>query len=251
MMVPLRARQSFSPPACGGDRTTSRSTTTITFPFSAPNTPVRPWASRCASAGTRCTTCSASLVDTPFNGGPPTWIEDLELIVKRHGFPEESHFTVAYSPVPDDTAPRGIGGVLATVHEITDKVIGQRRVAALSQLSARLAEAKTDEDACRMAIDVLSKHPKDLPFALVYLLDEATGELRQADPPASTSTLAGPQVTRLDSTATELAWPVVQALRTETPQTVESLASVLSPVPAGPWPYPTAFRWSWCRSNRM
>src|SRR5215469_2587392 len=54
------------------------------------------------------------LVDTPFNGGPATWMVDIELIVRRHDFPEESHFIFAYSPVPDDTAPRGIGGVLPT-----------------------------------------------------------------------------------------------------------------------------------------
>src|SRR5579859_7912967 len=64
------------------------------------------------------------LIDTPFEGGPATWVEDIELHIHRHGFLEESHFTVAYSPVPDETAARGIGGVLATVHEITEKVIG-------------------------------------------------------------------------------------------------------------------------------
>jgi hypothetical protein len=63
------------------------------------------------------------LIDTPFRGGPATWMEDLELDVHRHGFIEETHFTVAYSPVPDAMAPGGIGGVLATVHEITQQVI--------------------------------------------------------------------------------------------------------------------------------
>jgi hypothetical protein len=62
------------------------------------------------------------LIDTPYSGGPATWMEDLELEIQRSGFVEETHFTIAYSPVPDETAPRGIGGVLATVHEITEKV---------------------------------------------------------------------------------------------------------------------------------
>ena len=70
------------------------------------------------------------LVDTPFGGGPSTWSDDLALEINRHGFVEETHFTVAYSPVPDETASNGIGGVLATVHEITDKVIAERRVQA-------------------------------------------------------------------------------------------------------------------------
>ena len=41
------------------------------------------------------------LIDTPFQGGPATWMEDIELEVHRHGFTEESHFTIAHSPVPD------------------------------------------------------------------------------------------------------------------------------------------------------
>src|ERR1700683_4876379 len=83
------------------------------------------------------------LIDTPFHGGPATWSEDLELEIHRSNFTEETHFTVAYSPVPGETAPRGIGGVLATVHEITEKVIGERRIAALHDLGLQTEEAKT------------------------------------------------------------------------------------------------------------
>jgi hypothetical protein len=83
------------------------------------------------------------LIDGPFQGGPSTWMEDILLEVNRHGFFEETHFTIAYSPVPDDTAPRGIGGVLATVHEITEKIIGERRLSALRDLGSRAGEAKT------------------------------------------------------------------------------------------------------------
>ena len=86
------------------------------------------------------------LVDTPFNGGPPTWMEDLLLEVNRHGYVEETHFTVAYSPVPDEDAPRGIGGVLATVHEITEKMVGERRITLLRDLGGRsVVEAHTAE----------------------------------------------------------------------------------------------------------
>ncbi|HLI51623.1 MAG TPA: hypothetical protein VKU87_07485, partial [Thermomicrobiaceae bacterium] len=80
------------------------------------------------------------LVDTPFQGGPATWDEDILLEIDRYAFVEETHFTIAYSPVPDDTAPGGIGGVLATVHEITKQVIGERRVVALRDLGSHLFE---------------------------------------------------------------------------------------------------------------
>ena len=41
------------------------------------------------------------LIDTPFSGGPPTWDDDICIEINRHGFVEETHFTIAYSPVPD------------------------------------------------------------------------------------------------------------------------------------------------------
>src|SRR5215469_5355822 len=109
------------------------------------------------------------LIVTPFVGGPATWSEDLFLEVYRHGFTEETHFTIAYSPVPDETAPKGIGGVLATVHEISDKVVGERRVVVLRDLGARAAEAKTAEEACAIAAAALANHAKDVPFAFLYL----------------------------------------------------------------------------------
>ena len=110
------------------------------------------------------------LVERPFKGGAPTWDEDIRLEINRHGFVEETHFTVAYSPVPDDSAPGGIGGVLGTVHEITGKVVGERRVRALRDLAHEATNARSEQQACDSAADVLSRHGEDVPFALIYLL---------------------------------------------------------------------------------
>ena len=180
----------------------------------------------------------APLVDTPFQGGPSTWMEDLELIVRRHGFPEESHFTIAYSAVPDEAAPRGIGGVLATVHEISEKIIGERRVKILSEVGARVAEAKTDEQACIEAIELLAQHPKDVPFAMLYLVDDAKRELRRVCATGITIGSTCPEVLGLDNPMTEVPWPLAPALKTETIQWLGGLSPLLSTVAAGPWPDP-------------
>ncbi len=112
----------------------------------------------------------APLIHTPFHGGPATWMEDILLYINRYGYVEETHFTIAYSPVPDETAASGIGGVLATVHEITQKVVGERRVGVLRDLGRRsLAEAQTAEAVCAAAAGILAKHPMDVPFAAIYL----------------------------------------------------------------------------------
>src|SRR6202020_758805 len=97
---------------------------------------------------------------------------DIPLEINRRGFLEETHFTIAYSPVPDESVPSGIGGVLSTVHEITDKVIGQRRVQVLRELGAHSTEPKSAEEACELVGKTLSSFTKDIPFLLLYLLDE-------------------------------------------------------------------------------
>src|SRR5262249_117521 len=111
------------------------------------------------------------LAETPFQGGPPSWMEDILLEVNRHGFVEETHFTIAYSPVPDDRVPSKIGGVIATVREITEKIVGERRVLALRDLGAHAVEAKTAEEAGAIAAETLASHSRDVPFALIYLMD--------------------------------------------------------------------------------
>ena len=108
------------------------------------------------------------LIDTPFHGGSSTWIEDFQLLLNRSGFLEESHFTVAYSPVPDRTAPGGIGGVLASVHEITDKVVNERALATLRELGTVTFEEKSLDIIYRNVAEALGKNNKDFPFILVY-----------------------------------------------------------------------------------
>lgn len=181
------------------------------------------------------------LIDQPFHGGPATWIEDLMLEVNRHGFIEEGHWTVAYSPVPDDTVEGGIGGVLATVHEITEKVLGERRVQVLRDIGARSAEPKTAEEACSMAADILAQHPKDIPFALLYLIESDEQHARQAGAvgmPYDSASI--PLFVDFTSEASSnRPWPLAEALCTETLQIVQNLSNRLGDnVPHGPWSDP-------------
>jgi PAS domain S-box-containing protein len=178
------------------------------------------------------------LVDRPFTGGPATWNDDIVLEINRHGFVEETHFTIAYSPVPDETVPSGIGGVLATVHEITEKVVGERRVGALRDLGTPIG-AKTAEEACVVAVDALARHAKDIPFALLYLIDadgkrarlaSATGIDRGA--PYSPTAIELGELASND----QQSWPLTDAARSERLLLVDDLAARFgAAVPAGPW----------------
>ena len=165
------------------------------------------------------------LIDTPFHGGPATWIEDFELELHRHGFIEECHFTVGYSPVPDESVASGIGGVLATVHEITEKVIGERRVGILRELGAKAAETRSAVEACVLATSILAQHPKDVPFAILYLFDADGRSLRQVSRTGIDGEAAGPELIDVRMIV-GARWPLAEALRTEETQVLGELAGL-------------------------
>jgi signal transduction histidine kinase len=178
------------------------------------------------------------LIETPYQGGPPTWIEDFELELHRHGYLEEGHFTVAYSPVPDETTESGIGGVVATVHEISGRVFAERRVKVLRDLGSRAGEARTAEQACEIAAETLASHGKDLPFALLYLIDAA----------GRNAVLAGAAGVRPgeDISPTSVAldaprgrgWPFADAIRRGNMRVVDELSDRFAVIPRGPWSDP-------------
>ncbi len=180
------------------------------------------------------------LIDAPFNGGPATWMDDIPLEINRHGFVEETHFTIAYSPVPDDTAPRGIGGVLAMGHEITEKIVGERRVEALRDLGARTGEARTAEVACAVAAETLANYARDVPFALFYLIDPDGKRARLAGATGvGLGEAVSPLVADLDADAERgSAWPFAAAIRDRAMATIDDLAARFADVPPGPWSDP-------------
>jgi signal transduction histidine kinase/DNA-binding response OmpR family regulator len=101
--------------------------------------------------------------------GEATWSEDLMLPLVRGAAPEESYFTFTYSPIHDEAG--GVSGVFCAVMETTEKVIEERRLRLLNAL-AEATQARSKEDACATAAAHMVRFPNDLPFALLYLVDD-------------------------------------------------------------------------------
>ncbi|WP_197414098.1 GAF domain-containing sensor histidine kinase [Terracidiphilus gabretensis] len=175
------------------------------------------------------------LIKTPFQGGPATWMEDLQLELNRRGFFEETHFTVAYSPVPDESVPGGIGGVLATVHEITSQVIGERRTRVLRELGAHSTEPKSAKEACEFVGKTLSTYAKDIPFLLLYLFDEKQQVAsRTCTAGVDTEDRGCPKSIDLLAT-TDQVWPLSAARATGKIQLIENVKNKFDMPPQGPW----------------
>ncbi len=109
------------------------------------------------------------LLDQVRTTGQATWSEDLMLPLVRGAAAEESYFTFTYSPIHDESG--GVGGVFCAVIETTEKVIEERRLRLLNAL-AQATQSRTKEDACAHAAAQIARFPNDVPFALLYLIDE-------------------------------------------------------------------------------
>src|ERR1700736_4453755 len=86
---------------------------------------------------------------------PAFFAEDLPWRVQRRGSEwEDARFTISYSPVPDETAPGGIGGVLTTVVETTERVRAEAALRASEEalielnatLGAQVAQKTRERD---------------------------------------------------------------------------------------------------------
>jgi PAS domain S-box-containing protein len=86
---------------------------------------------------------------------PAFFAEDLPWRVQRRGTEwEDARFTISYSPVPDETAPGGIGGVLTTVVETTERVRAEAALRASEEalielndtLEAQVAQKTRERD---------------------------------------------------------------------------------------------------------
>src|SRR6201989_1210191 len=89
------------------------------------------------------------LIESVPTTGKATYYEGLLLFLERSGFPEDTYHTFSYSPLADDSGR--INGMLCVVTEETERVIGERRLASLAQVSAALSGLQTEGDVRRAA----------------------------------------------------------------------------------------------------
>ncbi|MBA1157152.1 PAS domain-containing sensor histidine kinase [Microvirga mediterraneensis] len=88
--------------------------------------------------------------------GQASYFEDLPIILKRNGYPEQTWWTFSYSPIHDETG--GVGGILCIVHDTTAKVLSERRLEFLVRLSDRLRGLNEPIDVIAAAQEMLGQH---------------------------------------------------------------------------------------------
>jgi PAS domain S-box-containing protein len=165
--------------------------------------------------------------------GQATWSDDMLLLVDRYGYIEEAYFTYSYSPIFLETGE--VGGAFTAVTETTQRVIGDRRLHTLRELAAQTAETKTVKDACKIAAQTLANNPYDVPYALLYLLDETKLQARlvgttRLDP----GSLASPEEIEMGSQICDR-WSLSAVLNEGKSQLVNGVKTKFGELPGGAW----------------
>ena len=174
-----------------------------------------------------------------FHGGESTSAERQFFVSTRHDYVEECYFDYSISPIRGEE--NRVVGVFMPATETTPRVLARRRGLILHTLATRTAAARSVEQACVMATDILASAPTDVPFCITYLIsdNDRFAQLVAAHgfPPGSN---ACPAVVPLSNTQElQPLWPFGQVLQTQQPQLVEDLgARITGPIPGGAWPEP-------------
>ena len=171
---------------------------------------------------------------TAMRSNEGTYDEALLLIMERYGYAEETYYTFSYSPVPDDGG--GIGGILCANTDDTQRIIGERQLALLRDLAAVTADARTFAEACARSAEGLRGNPRDVPFAMLYLVDRERNCVGLADTAGiARGHAAAPNAVQLDEPSR---WPFREVVETQKAIVVDDLESRFADLPTGAWERP-------------
>ncbi|SIM63725.1 ATP-binding protein [Micromonospora cremea] len=181
----------------------------------------------------------APLIQQAMATGVASWVPALQLLLERAGYREEAYFSVSHAPARDDEG-RTVG-VMTVCSEVTQQVVGERRLRLLRDLSVRGDGRTIDVDAtCARLIDAIDAHPLDVPFAAIYLRDGMV--LRRVawaggDPDDATVAGALPEATELtDPSTAARAWGLPAAAEGRATEVTDVTGRLA--LPAGPWKDP-------------
>ena len=102
--------------------------------------------------------------------GKGSWAEDQIYFLVRNGYPEESYFTFSFARILDEVS--GEGGISCSAIETTGKVLSDRRLKTLQEISNESTDKGTAEEAALACVRALSTNPLDIPFFGLYWLEK-------------------------------------------------------------------------------
>ena len=175
------------------------------------------------------------MLESVLTTGNAALSDDLLLVYDRSGYLEETYYTLSFNPIVLESG--NVGGSFSLIDYTTDRVISERRLRTLRDLACRTGEARQVEESYRIAAEVLATNPQDIPFALLYMVDENRKQGRLvATAGLEKEGAASPAV--VDLMAQErspFGWPLGRVASRGLNERVEALEAKFGPLPGGVW----------------
>ncbi len=166
--------------------------------------------------------------------GKSAYLRDMRILLDRFGFPEETWFTFSFSPIIDESGR--VGGLFHPVTEASAQMLSERRTETLHALAQRAGKAKSAAQVYSLASEVLKEAVFDLPFFLVYRIDDDGVSARLV---ASNGLAAGgaacPELVDLESPDGDV-WAIRRVARTGAAQPIHEVGTYLEGLEVGPYP---------------
>jgi diguanylate cyclase (GGDEF)-like protein/PAS domain S-box-containing protein len=168
-------------------------------------------------------------IESVMTRGESTWNTNQLVPINRNGKLEEVFWTYSYNPIRDPH--KVVQGTLVVCSETTEHVLSERRLRALLRITADSAEHKQLSESARFLsfaktiIGKLDADPVNLPFAVLYLLNQT--QILHSASTSSTSIVADPSY-----------WPLEKLVNSQTPLMVDDLEQRFGNLVCPPWPEP-------------
>ncbi|HEX8800143.1 MAG TPA: ATP-binding protein, partial [Terriglobales bacterium] len=178
------------------------------------------------------------MLESVLTNGKAAFSDDLLLVYNRSGYLEETYYTLSFNPIVLESG--NVGGSFSLIDYTTDRVIGERRLRTLRDLAARTGEAKQIEECYRIAAEVLASNSQDVPFALLYLVNENRKQARLiATAGLKEGGAVSPKIVDLTAQEQNLSeWPLARVAGGTLAERVDNLKEKFGPLPGGAWPVP-------------
>ncbi|MCC5635120.1 PAS domain-containing protein [Nostoc sp. CHAB 5844] len=167
--------------------------------------------------------------------GEGTFHNDELLSMYRFGYTEECFFEYTFNPIQGQGGV--IDGVFNVVSETTYRVLNERRTRLLRE-AAKTETAKTAEEFCYLMVEAFKSDPFDIPFALLYLIDQDGKHARLCGSTDASDSSISPAVVDLTAADDTDSWAIALAARTGKFQEINDLESRFGKLPGSPWSEP-------------
>jgi PAS domain-containing protein len=104
--------------------------------------------------------------------GEAVYQEDVPLFIFRRGQIEEAYFSLKWLPLLDSTGR--ITGYYESIHDTTSRLLLDRKLSTFLDFGAHTSSAQSLSDLWPLALDALGRNEKDVPFCLLYAIEDET-----------------------------------------------------------------------------